>query len=487
MDATEGKPRLITVPRLLFAGASRGVGTSTVTLGAHVALRRQGISVGSAKVGPSLVEPTHHRRVLGRLAYSLDPWSLTAQGATELLARVSAGADLVVFEGEGGCFDDFGASSSFRTNVAAAELMGAPIVLVIDARGYRESIRALLHGYKTFDPRSPLRAVVANRVDGPEHAALVRRAAEDEGLVFAGAIPHGDPHATAGSMSGVHLNNPSLLTRNRVVGTGNLVEGGVNLSLLREIAASAQPLPYPDIDPPVAGRVCRIGVADDQAFHLTNQDNLDLIRRAGAELAAFSPITDRKLPKRVSGLYLPGGYVHLYAQELHANKQMHAAIREFLRSGGFVYAEGGALPYLCRRIVLFNGSSYEMAGVFPAAATAVMADDAEDLPLYCEAHTVRSSAIAPTGVKIRGIRERRWSYLLEEPLESCISLHERDGQADVPIEDGFIPSPRFVATRLHLHWGSEPRIARWFVDAVCQHAAMFERAVSEGEGNPNAS
>ena len=54
--------------------------------------------------------------------------------------------------------------------------------------------------------------------------------------------------------------------------------------------------------PTEAPRV-RFGVARDRAFSFYYEDNLDLLRRQGAEIIPFSPIADQALPPALDGLY----------------------------------------------------------------------------------------------------------------------------------------------------------------------------------------
>ena len=48
-----------------------------------------------------------------------------------------------------------------------AALLGAPVILVVDARGQSHSIAALLHGFSTFDTSIRIAGVILNRVGSP--------------------------------------------------------------------------------------------------------------------------------------------------------------------------------------------------------------------------------------------------------------------------------------------------------------------------------
>ena len=477
MTDSDDKESKISLPRVLIAGASRGVGVSTIVLGLIVAFRRRTVGVGTAKFGNSLAETTHHRRVMSRLSYTLDPWMLSQEQFLEGLYRLSGGTEMAVIEGEDGVFDLLEEDCTYPSQADFASSLGIPIVLVVDASGYGESIAAIVHGFSRYRNDIRISGVIANRVENPAHSERIRVAIQNlGGPRYLGGVALGDPHQTGGTLAGLHLYNPSALTRNRVIGTGNLVEGGVDLDALRDIARRTEPLSVDFETALTNNRLCKIAVADDQAFHLTIQDNLDLVRRMGGELVAFSPIADRKVPGGVAGIYLPGGYVHLYASDLSNNRAMLKSIRDFVSSGGVIYAEASALAYLSRRITLFNGSTFEMAGIIPAAATAIIDDAERPQVSYVQLYSRRESILGHSGMECRAIKDNRWTLRLEDTVEGAFESIERyeSGDAGVKILDGFMPTPNVFASRTNLHWGSCPDMARYFVKSAAARSPSHD-------------
>ena len=63
-----------------------------------------------------------------------------------------------------------------------AALLGAPVILVVDARGQSHSVAALLHGFSTFDPTVRIAGVILNRVGSPRHEEVLRQACEHAGV-----------------------------------------------------------------------------------------------------------------------------------------------------------------------------------------------------------------------------------------------------------------------------------------------------------------
>ena len=121
---------------------------------------------------------------------------------------------------------------------------------------------------------------------------------------------------------------------------------------LLEIARSApSPLPIPaDNRPATTTREpVRIAIARDAAFGFYYPDDLAALVHAGAELVDFSPVRDTEFPE-ADGLFIGGGFPEFRLRELSENRSMRAAVRDFVESGGVVYAECGGLMYLCHEL-----------------------------------------------------------------------------------------------------------------------------------------
>jgi cobyrinic acid a,c-diamide synthase len=108
-----------------------------------------------------------------------------------------------------------------------------------------------------------------------------------------------------------------------------------------------------------------IAVAYDAAFTFHYADNLDLLRAAGAELALFSPLHDRELPRGTQAIYLCGGFPEMYAAELAANGTIREQLRQAHKAGLPIYGECGGLMYLTEAITDIHGQSHAMVGLLP--------------------------------------------------------------------------------------------------------------------------
>ena len=188
---------VVSVPAVVVAAPSSGSGKTTVATGLIGALAQAGHSVAPFKVGPDFIDPGYHGLAAGRPGRNLDPVLVGESLIGPLYAHGAAGADIAVIEGVMGLFDGRitpgieGATALPATGSTAhvAGLVGAPVLLVVDARGQSHSVGALLHGFATFDAATRIAGVILNRVGSDRHEQVLRQGCEQAGVPVLGAIP----------------------------------------------------------------------------------------------------------------------------------------------------------------------------------------------------------------------------------------------------------------------------------------------------------
>ena len=146
-------------------------------IGVCAALRARGQAVQPFKKGPDYIDPLWLGLAAGRPCYSLDAYLMSASEIRDELARRSRAADLAVIEGNKGLYDGLDLDGS-NSNAALAALIGAPVVLVIDARGMTRGIAPLILGYQAFDRNIRIAGVILNQLGGTRHEAKLRAVIE---------------------------------------------------------------------------------------------------------------------------------------------------------------------------------------------------------------------------------------------------------------------------------------------------------------------
>src|SRR6201991_4296266 len=175
---------------LLISAPASGIRKTTLTLALAYAYRERGLTVQCFKSGPDYIDPAFHAVATGRASVNLDSWAMDRDTISRLVGR-GAEADLVLAEGSMGLFDGVATRGVTGTGATAdvAEMMGWPVLLVLDPSGQAQTVAAIAAGLRDYRAGVHLAGVVLNRVASPRHEDLVRRALSDVGIAMFGALP----------------------------------------------------------------------------------------------------------------------------------------------------------------------------------------------------------------------------------------------------------------------------------------------------------
>jgi cobyrinic acid a,c-diamide synthase len=200
-----------------------------------------------------------------------------------------------------------------------------------------------------------------------------------------------------------------------------------------------------------------LAVARDAAFSFYYEDNLDLLRSYGANIAYFSPLSDTELPPNSRGVYLGGGFPELFAERLAANRPLLAEIRSVARQGMPTYAECGGLMYLAASLTDFDGQSHAMAGVLPCAVAMLRRRSALG---YVSVRTRRATLLSPPGRELRG-HEHHWSTV----TSGAQRANAYDLLGPSTRVEGFAQG-QTLASYIHIHFASDPTAVGRFVTSL---------------------
>ena len=448
----------MSAPRIVVAGTHSGVGKTTVATGIMAAFRRRGLRVQGFKIGPDFIDPTFHHAATGKPSHNLDGWMLSREANLDVFVRAIDDADVAVIEGVMGLFDGKSAPSLAGTTAEMAIWLDAAVVLVLDAAAMAGSAAAIVHGFDTLVPEFRLSTVVCNKVASAKHYGYLRDAiAARCRPAPVGFLPRDASFSIPERHLGLHLAHEAL-TEDRLRQLAEWIESHLDLDRLLELSARPKLAIRPLKEPARKPERARIGIARDAAFCFYYHDNLELLRKLGAELISFSPIADRMLPPDLDGIYLGGGYPELHAEALSANEPMRAAIVEFAAKDAPVYAECGGFMYLTKAIVDAEARSWPMAGIFPTSAR--MQKRLAKLG-YIEVENCGAEGWLPPGEHARG-HEFRYSVIDPMP-ETILRVYKE------PAEGYRVRS--VLGSYVHLHFLSCPNFAERFVrDCACRRA-----------------
>ena len=350
---------------LLISAAHKSSGKTTVSIGLCAALRARGEVVQPFKKGPDYIDPLWLGLAAGRPCYNLDPYLSGAEEIRGEVVQRMRGASLGIVEGNKGLYDGLDLKGS-NSNAALATLIGAPVILVIDARGMTRGIAPLILGYQAFDRNIRIAGVVLNQLGGSRHEAKLRAVIDHyTGVPVLGAVQHDERMTIVERHLGLVPSNEADAARTRIDEIGALIAAQVDLDGVLAVARQAMPLPAcapVRVAPP--GAPVRVGIARGAAFGFYYPGDLDALHDAGAELVAFDALHDERLPK-LDGLFIGGGFPETHMDALAANRGLCAELRAAIDAGLPAYAECGGMMYLARSIE-WSGRRAEMVGALPA-------------------------------------------------------------------------------------------------------------------------
>ena len=350
--------------RIVISAAHKSSGKTTVCIGLCAALRARGEVVQPFKKGPDYIDPLWLGLAAGRPCYNLDLYLSAAEEIRTEFARRMHGASLGLVEGNKGLYDGLDLEGS-NSNAALAVLIGAPVVLVIDARGMTRGIAPLILGYQAFDQNVRIAGVILNQLGGMRHEAKLRAVIDHyTGVPVLGAVQHDERMTIVERHLGLVPSNEAGAARERIDEIASLIAAQVDLDRVLAVARQTTPLPAcSDAGGAAPGARVRVGIARDAAFGFYYPDDLEALRAAGAELVAFDALHDARLPQ-VDGVFVGGGFPETHMDALAANSDLRAELRTAIDGGLPAYAECGGLMYLSRGIE-WNGRRAEMVGALP--------------------------------------------------------------------------------------------------------------------------
>ena len=479
---------MVAVPRLVIAAPASGCGKTTVACGLMAALRARGLAVSGHKVGPDYIDPGYHALATGRPPRNLDPFLCGEDLIAPLFRHGAAGAQVAVIEGVMGLFDGIDpggttppkpppllggnlspqtpsaplrgdtstrADPDFGSTAHVARLLGAPVVLVVDAARAGRSVAALAAGFAGFDPRTPVAGVILNRVASDRHERLLRDALAGTGLPVYGAIRRAEGIITPSRHLGlVPAAERDSTARQAIDRMGALVAASCDLDALLTLARGAPALPAASWTPPpqpATHPAPVVAIAGGAAFTFGYTEQAELLTAAGARVALFDPLRDEDLPAETAGIILGGGFPEVHAAGLSANLKLREQVAALAARGAPVAAECAGLLYLARTL-----DDLPMCGVLDVRAAMT-----PTLTLgYRQAVAVTDSVLARAGDMLRGHEFHRTAAVPAAGDQPAWQLGSGTLEGHV--------AGSVIASYLHTHWAGHPAAAARFTAACAK-------------------
>lgn len=346
------------IPRIVIAGTSSGVGKTSITCGIIHSLIKHGYTVQPFKVGPDYIDPQYLSIISKKSPRNLDPWLMGKSQVLDTFVKNSR-ADMSVIEGVMGFYDGYSGTTNHSSTHHVAEILKAPVILILDASKAARSVAATAQGFKNFHKNSHIRGIILNKISTPKHARLCKDALEQINIPVVGVVPKQADINLSSRHLGLINDSHSMQKIKQVAST---ISDFIDLDLIIKYSKSAVPIKFKSKSLKKTRNKITIGVALDDSFNFYYNDNLDALRYHGAKLEFFSPTSDTQIPQ-CHGLYLGGGYPEVLGDSLSKNTKMRRLVKKLALDNIPLYAECGGLMYLTRSITS-EKKCYNMVGLY---------------------------------------------------------------------------------------------------------------------------
>ena len=414
-------------------------------------------------MGPDFIDPGHHTKIAGRTSFNLDSWMLSRQYNTRVFNEKTRGLDIAVVEGVMGLFDGYDGLSESGSTAQMAKWLDLPVVLIVSAKGKARSAAAIVKGFEEFDRDLKIAGVIFSKTGSLRHYEYLKAAVEQNCKTRClGFMPRNDsivmPERHLGlvtseeiDISGQVLSTLSAMVRDHIdikglINSLDSFDTSCNLDSKKgELVREQGPT---------------IAVARDKAFCFYYQDNIDILKKFGANIVEFSPLNDDRLPPDIDGIYFGGGYPEVFAKELSQKTNLFQEIKKNSVSGMPIYGECGGFMFLCKDLSgMDEARKYPMAGCFNFKVQ--MSKRLRSLG-YREITLKKDTIIGKQGDVLRG-HEFHYSSLenQENDILDVYSVTSRAGQ-DLSLKGYQVYNT--LGSYLHVHFGSNQECAKYFVD-----------------------
>ena len=334
------------IPRLVIAGTTSGVGKTSITSAIIQGIKKRGYSVQPFKVGPDYIDPSYLSAVAKNDTINLDAWLM---GKKELVKSfvTNSKSDISIIEGVMGYYDGFSGDSNYSSTHHVATLLKSPTILVLDASKTARSIAAIALGFTKFHKNSRILGLILNKIGSKKHEELCRKALEPLKIPILGSIPKSSNLLSSRHLGLIPVSEQTSIKK-KIEKISKEISDSLLIDKIIKITKSSPELQKINSKPKQKPKTT-IAVALDSSFNFYYQDNLEALRREGARLKFFSPISDSKVPA-CDGLYIGGGFPEVLASSLGKNQKIKKSVKNLAEKCMPVYAECGGLMYLTKSI-----------------------------------------------------------------------------------------------------------------------------------------
>jgi cobyrinic acid a,c-diamide synthase len=431
------------IPRLIVAGTTSGVGKTSITSAIIYGIKKHGYSVQPFKVGPDYIDPSYLSLISRNDTKNLDVWLMGKNELVKSFVKNSA-SDVSIIEGVMGYYDGFGGKTNYASTHHIASLLKSPTILILDASKTSRSIAATALGFTKFHRNSRIVGIILNKIGSKKHERMCRQALASLKIPIVGSILKNSDISMQSRHLGLIPVNEQKSLQNKIKKMSSEISDNLDIEKIIQICKNVSPIQK--VQPKKIKRpIATVAVALDSSFNFYYHDNLEALRREGAKLKFFSPVSDKKIPS-CDLIYIGGGFPEVLGQSLERNTTMRKLIKKCAEDGTSIYAECGGLMYLTKSI-RFGKKKYKMVGLFDAETQMT-----KKMTLNYTEGRITSNCLISTPRKFRA-HEFHYSKIRNLPRDVKLVYELKIGEGIVGKKDA-LSEYNTLASYCHLYFDS---------------------------------
>jgi len=430
------------VPRLVVAGATSGVGKTSITSAIIYGIKKRGYTVQPFKVGPDYIDPSYLSAISGNDTINLDVWLMGENELVQSFVKNSASA-VSIIEGVMGYYDGFGGKTNYASTHHVASLLKSPTVLVLDASKAARSIAATALGFAKFHRNSRIVGIILNKIGSKKHENMCRQALANLKIPILGSILKNSESMESRHLGLIPVKEQKSL-QNKIRKISREISDNLDIDKIIQICKNVPQLPKVQ-SKKFKKPTVTVAVALDSSFNFYYHDNLEALRREGAGLKFFSPVADKKIPS-CDLIYIGGGFPEVLGNSLEKNSIMRKLIKKHAEDGMPIYAECGGLMYLTKSIS-FGKRKYKMVGLFDAETQMT-----EKMTLNYTEGRISSSCLVSAPAKFHA-HEFHYSKIRNLPRDAKLVYDLKIGEGIAGKKDA-LTEYNTLASYCHLYFDS---------------------------------
>jgi len=206
----------------------------------------------------------------------------------------NSASDVSVIEGVMGYYDGFGGKTNFASTHHVASLLKAPTILVLDASKAARSIAATALGFAKFHRNSRIVGIILNKIGSKKHENMCKQALANLKIPILGSIAKNSESMESRHLGLIPVKEQKSL-QNKIRKVSREISDGLDIDKIVQICKNVPQLPKArpkKFKKPTS----TVAIALDSSFNFYYHDNLEALRREGAKLKFFSPVSDKIIP-----------------------------------------------------------------------------------------------------------------------------------------------------------------------------------------------